>query len=359
MKLLDRYIFFQFLTTYLFTVLILVLVICVIDYSEKSDDFIKNVVPLSEILFDYYINFILHLATLITPLLVFIATVFVTARLAGRTEWIAMLSSGVSFRRLLVPYFAGAALIGICSFYLGGWVVPNANKARIAFEVRYIKKPYSFDERNFHSRVGENVYAYMQSYNNQTHTGRYFSLEKIINHQIIEKLQADVITWDTARKSWHLENYVIHYFDGEKEMLKEGRDLDTLIALQPKDFESKHRYYETLTFSELENYINTQQQRGRIQDLGIYYVEKFQRYASPFSILVLTLLGVSVSSRKTRQGTSFQIALGFVLAFVFLIFVIISRSLGQSGSYPPEIVAFLPNVTFGLVAFYLYKKAPK
>lgn len=355
-KILDRYILKQFFQTYFFTVLLLVLVVSVIDYSEKSDDFLG--VPLESIFFDYYLNFFLFVANLVTPIIVFIATVFVTARLAGRTEIIAMLSGGMSFRRVMWPYFIGSALIALTTFFLNGWVTPRANATKAAFELKYIKSPFRFEERNFHVRIDSNTYAYVQNYNNALRTGYKFTLERIENLRLLEKFSTDVIRWDTAQNAWHADRYQIHYFDGQDERIERGFDLDTTIALTPEDFESKHLLHESLTLPELDQYIAEELERGN-SNLGVFWVEKYQRYASPFAIIILSMMGVIVASRKSRQGTSFQIALGFVLSFVFLLLAIIGRSIGEAGGAHPYLAVWLPNVVFALVAVWMYRKVPK
>ncbi len=359
MKIIDKYILKKFLTTYVFVVLVILAVICAIDYSEKSDDFIKHSLGFKQIVIDYYFNFVMHLIGLITPLMVFIATVFVTSRMAGRTEIIAMLSGGMSYLRLFFPYMIGATIIAVFSFYLSGWVVPRANKTRVEFETAYVKKPFSFDERNVHSKIDSTTYVYLQSYNNQTFNGRKFTIERIENRKLIEKFSAENITWDTLKQTWHVDDYKIHTFYESREIIRTGKDMDTLMGLMPKDFESKYRYNETLTLPEIDEYIAEQKARGTALGLGIYRVEKYQRYASPFAIIILTIMGIVVSSKKTRQGTSFNIALGFVLAFIFILFVVVARSLGQSGTLDPRVGAWIPNIIFGVVAIYLYWRAPK
>ncbi len=359
MKIIDKYILKKFLTTYIFVMVIILAVVCAIDYSEKSDDFIKHSLGFKQIVVGYYFSFIIHIVGLITPLMVFIATVFVTSRMAGRTEIIAMLSGGMSYLRLFFPYMIGAIIIASFSFYLTGWVVPRANKIRVDFESKYVKKPFSFDERNVHSKIDSNTYVYLQSYNNTTFNGRKFTIERIEDRKLVEKFSAENINWDTLKQTWHIDDYKIHTFFAEREIIRTGKDMDTLMGLLPVDFESKYRYNETLTLPEIDVYIAEQKARGTALGLGIYYVEKAQRYASPFAILILTAMGIVVSSKKTRQGTSFNIALGFVLAFIFILFVIVTRSLGQSGTLDPNVGAWIPNVVFGVVAIYLYWQAPK
>lgn len=358
LKLIDRYILSKFMKTFFFVLMILLLVVCVIDYSEKSDDFLEAKLSLWQVLNEYYLNFMLYIALLVAPLIIFIAAVFVTAQMASRTELIAMLGGGMSLLRILRPYFAGAFVVAAATFYLSGWVLPKSNKERINFEIAYIKSPYFFDERNVHFKVKEGVFAYFQSYNNNINTGYRFTLERIENLQMLEKLSADVIRWDTAKKVWHMDRYRIQHFNGEREYIKEGTNLDTTINVLPDDFESKHMHQETLSLPEIDAYISDQLKRGN-SNTGIYMVEKYQRYASPFAIIILTLMAVIISSRKSRQGTSFQIAMGFVLAFIFLIMIILGRSLGQAGSIDPAISVTGPPILFGIIAIVLYRFVPK
>lgn len=356
MKILDKYILKQFFVTYIFVVIILLLVVSVIDYSEKSDDFLT--VPINEIIFDYYVNFLLFVANLITPIIVFIATVFITARFASRTELIAILSGGVSFRRIMLPYLVGATVIASATFALNAWVIPLANKTKIKFEIAYVKNPFRFNERNIHFKLDSNIYAYMQSYNNSVQKGYKFTLERVERFKIVEKMSAESIEWDTLQKKWHIPTYRIHYFEGENENIEKGKNIDTLLNLYPKDFENTHRLYETLTTKELNAYIDEQVERGN-SNIGLFVIEKYQRLASPFAIIILTILGVVVSSRKSRQGTGFQIALGFILSFAFLILVIVGRSVGQSGTIDPNLAVWLPNLIFSIITAYLYFKVPK
>jgi lipopolysaccharide export system permease protein len=356
MKILDKYILKQFFVTYIFVVIILLLVVSVIDYSEKSDDFLN--VPVNEILFDYYVNFLLFVANLITPIIVFIATVFITSRFAARTEIIAILSGGVSFGRIMLPYLVGASVIALTTFGLNAWVIPLANKTKIKFEIAYVKNPFRFNERNIHFKLDSNVYAYMQSYNNVVQKGYKFTLEKVEKFKVTEKMSADMIEWDTLQKKWHIPTYKIHYFDGENEEIKGGAKLDTMLNLYPKDFENNFRLYETLTTQQLNAYIDEQVARGN-SNIGLFVIEKYQRIASPFAIIILTILGVVVASRKSRQGTGLQIALGFVLSFAFLIIVIVGRSIGQSGIVDPNLAVWLPNLIFACITAVLYFRVPK
>ncbi|MCC9136203.1 LptF/LptG family permease [Pontibacter silvestris] len=358
MKLLDKYILKKFLSTFVFTVLILVAVICVIDFTEKNDDFIKHDVAVSEILFDYYINLIPFWANMLSPITVFIATVFVTAKLASHTEIVAMLSSGISFRRLLVPYIMGSTIIAAVIFVLIGWVIPKANEKSVAFQVKYVKSPYTYDGRNVHFKIAPKTYVYMESYNNTAKIGYNFALEYIDGTELKKKLSSNHVTWNEEKQKWHVDSYVLRTFNGEQETILKGGALDTTLNLLPKDFESTYKLEQTLTITELNDYINEKIERGA-DDIEVYLIEKYERFSYPFAIIILTVIGVIVSSRKARGGVGFQVALGFFLAFVFIIFVITSRSLAQVGDIPPQIAAWIPTIVFTGIGFLLYRYVPR
>jgi len=357
LKLLDKYILKKFLSTYVFVVLILVAVICVIDFTEKNDDFIEHSVAVSEILV-YYLNLFPYWANMLSPITVFIATVFVTANLASHTEIIAILSSGVSFRRLLVPYLMGSTIIAIAIFGLIGWVIPNANKETVAFQIKYVKNPFTFDSRNIHIKVAPETYVYMESYNNTANIGYNFALEKIDGTKLKSKLTSNNISWNPKLKKWHTDSYTLRTFNGEKETLYKGSALDTTLNLLPKDFESNYRLEQTMTLTELSRYIQEKRERGA-DDIEIYLIEKYERFSYPFAIIILTIIGVILSARKARGGVGFQIALGFFLAFIFIIFVITSRSLAQVGDIDPRVAAWIPSIVFTCIGTLLYRYVPR
>ncbi len=359
MKLLDKYILKKFLTTFVFVVLILIAVICVIDFTEKNDDFIQTGVGIKSIIFDYYLNLIPFYINMLSPITVFIATVFVTAKLASHTEIIAILSSGVSFKRFLVPYLIGAAIISGFIFLMIGWVIPNANKTRVAFEIKYIKNPYTYDLRNIHFKLSPTQYAYLESYNNNVNIGYRFTLETIEGNALKQKLISDAITWDSTKHKWHMDRYILRTLNGDKETLTvHNAPVDTTLNLLPKDFASTYRLAETFTLPELNRFINERIMRGS-DDVETYLIEKYERYSYPFAIIILTVIGVILSSRKARGGVGFQIALGFILAFIFIIFVIMSRSLAQVGDVPPMLAAWIPSLVFSVIGVVLYKTVPR
>lgn len=377
MKILDKYILKSLLSTFFFVVLILLAVITVIDLTEKMDKFAKAGVTSGQIA-DYYLDYISWIGSFITPITMFIATVYVCARMAGHTEVIAVLSSGVSFRRFLLPFLVGASLIGAISFFLNGWVIPDSNKARLEFEVQYIKNKYYFDKRNIHIQVAPDIYLYLQSYNNNSHTGYHFSLERFSNNRLIEKLTSNRIEWDSTKQKWTLRDYKIRKIDRvfetisrpeaapfenakmafSRDSLTSGSSLDTALVIHPKEFESDYRKYDGMTMDELDDYIKTLKARGST-GVEVYEVEKYTRYSAPFTILILVFMGVIVSSRKSRGGTGVQIAVGFLLSFVFILFFTLFRTFAEAGSTPPIISVWIPNIVFAVISLGMYKYVPR
>ncbi len=376
MKILDRYILKSLLSTFFFVVLILLAVITVIDLTEKMDKFAKAGVTSGQIA-SYYLDYISWIGSFITPITMFIATVYVCARMAGHTEVIAILGSGISFKRFLLPFLVGASLIGSISFVLNGWIIPNSNKSRLEFEVQYIKNKYYFDQRNIHIQVAPDVYLYMQSYNNNTNTGYHFSLERFVDNRLVEKLTASRIEWDTATQKWTMRDYKIRKIDRIFEQASRpepginapreihGRDslimgakLDTALVIHPDEFKSDYRKYDGMTMDELDDYIKTLKARGTT-GVEVYEVEKYTRYSAPFTILILVFMGVIVSSRKSRGGTGLQIAVGFVLSFIFILFFTLFRTFAEAGSTPPELSVWIPNIIFAVISLGMYKYVPR
>ncbi len=357
MKILDRYILLKFLKSFIFVVLIIVLIIVVIDITEKINRFIDDDVPMDRI-WQYYLDFIPWVTSLITPITVFIATVFVTASLANHTEIIPMLASGISFRRLLVPYFIGATMIGLVSFYFYGWVIPNANKSRRAFEIEFIEGKYYFNKSNFHIQISPNKYLYINRYVNTSNTGYGFTLEETKDYKLLKKLSAAQIVWVPDSGKWLVRNWIQRELQDDGEVITVGDSLLMDLVILPKDFQSQHRLWETLTNPELDNKIHEIKSRG-LEGVEVYEVEKYFRYTMPFTVLVLVFIGVIVSSRKVRGGTGLQIALGFIISFIFIIFVITSRGIAEGGLVSPMVAVWIPNILFSIVGLLMYRYVPR
>ena len=357
MKILDRYILKKFLSSYIFVVLILIAVTVVIDITEKSDDFMQHQLSFRQIA-RYYVDFIPWIANLVTPITVFIAAVFVTSKMAGHTEIVAILSGGVSFLRMLVPYFIGAILIAAVSFYLNGWVIPNSDKSRVAFLVEYTRKPYNFNQNNIHLKIAPESYMYLRNYNNHSKVGHQFTLETVWDHEMHQKLTARRVSWNEELEKWKIQDWTLREFDGRNEYISHGKVLDTLLNITPKDFESSKYMEQTLTIEELNSTIALLKSRGA-DNVETYVVEKYMRYMSPFAIIILTFIGVIVSARKSRGGAAFQIALGFLIAFVFIICFMLGREFALKSVVSPLLGVWMPNIIFTVVSLLVYRTVPR
>lgn len=360
MKKLDWYILKKILVTFVFVVGLLLLIICVIDYTEKNDDFIKNELS-SDLIWRYYLSFIPYIASLLTPITVFIATVFVTAKMAAKTEIVAILASGVSFRRMLYPYLVASVMIGAVSFYFNSYVIPDANKFRLDFELRYLRDPFYNTDKHIHIKIAERDsledYIYLYRYDVRRDVGNSITLETVKGTELVEKISARQIDWDTTGR-WKLKRWQKREIIDGKEIITEGEQLDTLLNLSPEDFGNKDRIWETMTMQELNAHIELQKSRGA-DDVHIFQIEKYIRYMAPFTVIILMAIGVIVSAKKSRQGTGFQIALGFVIAFAFIITFIMANAIAEAGTMNIILAIWMPNIIFTGVAMLLYQTVPR
>ena len=359
MKLIDWYIIKKFLTTFLFVVLILVSIVLIITFSERNESIIKNEIP-PILVARYFLNFAPYIANLITPITVFIAAVFVTSKMAGHTEIVAILSGGISYPRFLRPFFIGAGIIAITSFVFTGWIIPNANKFRVAFEIRYFDKEFNYKERDVHFKVSPTSYVYLSSYDSRRDIGFRFTLEEIQDRQLISKLQSRQIKWDTIQGGWRLTDWSLREIRefGEDYVYRNNKDTVIQINMSPKDFGNTKSLEQTLTLNELDDYIDDLKLKGA-DNIPVYEIEKLIRFMSPFTAIILTFIGVNLSSKKTRGGVGFQIALGFLIAFIFILLFIATKSIAEAGSMNPILAVWLPNIIFSILALFIYRFVPK
>ncbi|WP_111671694.1 LptF/LptG family permease [Algoriphagus litoralis] len=357
MKILDKLIIKEFLKTYFFVVVMLVLIVLVLDFTEKNDTYIRNAVPAGEIL-RYMGNYGLYLNNLLTPITVFIAVIFITSKMAGRTEIIAILSSGVSFVRMLRPFLLAAAMIGAISFLLNGWILPMATAGVTKFKITYLDKGRASTDPNIHIQVGPNKLAYLSRFFKTGNTGYNFTLEEIRDGQLIAKLSSDRIEWDTAKNVWTLINWRLREIKEGGEDYSVGEKLDTVLSITPADFDLPENHHETLKLPELSRQIKILEERGA-DNVSFYKIERYVRFMSPFAAFILTFIGVIMSARKTRGGSGFQIAMGFLLAFIYILLFILSRTFAETGSQYPILSVWMPNIIFGLTGLVLYKTVPR
>ncbi len=356
---LDVYIIKKFLGTYFGAITLIILIAVVFDFSEKVDDFLENDAPFRSILVDYYLNFIPYFAVLFAPLFTFISVIFFTSRMAYNTEVIAILSSGVSFPRLLRPYFIAATVIMSFNLVMGNYVIPHANHRRFIFEENYYHRtPAGFKDRNVHRQIEPGIFIYLESYNTRNDYGRRFSLEKFEGGELVSKLLSQEIRWDSTINKWQIRNYYIRdYIDGEQ-IITTGSVLDTAINLDPQIFKMRDNVVEAMTLNELNDFIDNQKMQGSGK-VSSLLVEKHRRFSFPFSTYILTIIGVSVSSRKVRGGIGMHIGIGLMISFSYILFLQFSAQYAISGAMPPWIAVWLPNFVYSFVAYFLYRLAPK
>lgn len=358
---LDRYIIRQFLGTFLFSLVLILGIAVIFDFSEKIDDFIQKQAPLKAIIFDYYLNFIPYFATLFAPMFVFISVIFFTSRMAVNTEIIAMLNSGMSFPRLLVPYFVSATFIAVAAFMMLNYVLPHSNIARLDFEEKYYRRSdfRQINVSSVHRQVYPNVYIYMESYNKISQSGRNFSMEKFDEHGRLEsKLTANMIRWDTTTNKWGAWWYYIRENDSLGERITSGRRIDTVLNVGPDDFTRAPEFVYTMTHGELIDYIDVLRSQGS-DEIKLYLNEKHRRNASPFAFFVLTLIGVSLSSRKIKGGIGMQIGLGLALTFSYILFMQFASQFSLKGDLNPALAMWIPNIIYSFIALGTYLYAPK
>lgn len=357
MRKIDWYIFKKFIGTFFFAISLLIVVVIVFDVSENVDSFIKNNASLYEVVFHYYIPFIPYFINLFIYLFTFISVIFFTSKMAGHTEIIAILSSGISFRRFLWPYISAALLLCAMSFYLGNFMIPRMDTIRRDFKNKYMENLMKSSGVNIHVQIEKGVYAYMHGYDMKNGVGYKFSLEQFDDHDLVYKLMSDKIVYDTLNDKWEIYNYVEHVFIPQ-EHLSRGKLKDTVLPMQPSDFYMVKEDFEEMNLIELNRYINASRAKGADNILP-YEIEKHKRLASPAAILILTVIGAALSSKKTRGGMGLNLGIGITITFAYILFLEFFRVFAISGAISPMLAGWLPNIIFAIVGLYFLVKAPK
>jgi len=359
LSILDLYIIKKFLGTFFFTIALIVAIAVVFDLSEKIDNFLENEAPFSKILFDYYLNFIPYFAVLFSPLFTFVTVIYFTSRLAYSTEIIAILSSGVSFNRLLVPYLISAFGLTLFAFSLNNFVIPHANARKLAFEDTYYHKTAKVvREKNIHKQIEPGIIIFLESFDTHNNVGRKFSIEKFTNGVLKSKLLADEIRWDSLKNKWTIINYYNREFIDDSQVITQGRTIDTTLSLSPEEFRRRDNVFEAMNLGELNRFIKEQKMQGT-EDIDAYLIEKHRRFSFPFSAFILTIIGVSVSSKKAKGGIGMQLGIGLLISFSYIMFMQFSSQFAIKGSLSPFIAVWIPNFVFAVVAVFLYRLAPK
>jgi lipopolysaccharide export system permease protein len=358
MKIIDWYIIKQFLVTFFTTIGLIILIVIVFDISERLDDFISNQAPLYDIVFSYYATFIPFFTNMFSPLITFIAVIFFTSKIAYNTEIVAILSSGISFKRLLYPYLMAASVIALLSFYLANFLIPITNEVKVEFETKYIYGNRYKSGHDIHIQNKPGELLYVENFNNEMKTGYNFTWEKFEGEKQVFKLKARTIVYDTLTGNWTINYYSIREFKDGKQYFKEGEKMDTSFNVIPTDYSSTVINMDVMDFFELNDFIEKEKIKGS-ENIKFYLVEKYRRLSFPFATLILTVIGAAVSSRKIRGGMGLHLAIGITLSFGYIIFMQISTVFATFGTLSPFVAVWLPNFVFFFIALYMVRIAPK
>lgn len=352
-KLFDLYIIKKFLGTYIFSILLLLAIVVMFDINEKLDAVLTA--PWKETVFDYFMNFLPYFANQFSPLFTFIAVIFFTSKLADNSEIIAMLSSGISYKRLMVPYMVSAAVIALSSYFLAAYVIPPANVKRIEYTNKWVKNKSVNYGTNIQLQVTPGVIAYMSRYDNKTKTGYRFSLEQYDKKILKSRLTAQSIKYDTLNR-WVLQDYSIRNFNNLRETISYGSKKDTMLNMEPKDFLISKNDQEVLTTPQLKTYIERQKNRG-VANIKNFEIELHKRYAMTAAAFILTIIGLTLSSRKVKGGMGVNIGIGLLLSFTYILFTTVTSTFAVSGYTSPMVAMWIPNFVYIFIAIYLYRKA--
>ncbi|MGN6294035.1 MAG: LptF/LptG family permease [Chitinophagaceae bacterium] len=358
---LDWYILKKFLVTFFFCMMLFLVVAVAVDSSEKTDDFVKSGLSSSQIITQYYFGFVPHIWGLLFPLFVFIAVIFFTSKMATRSEIIAILASGTSFNRMLRPYLVGGLLLGVILWFGNRYLIPKANEIMSGFKATYIDRndpTKNQQNNNYYRRVDHDTYVGIKYYDTTSKSAQSFFLDRVKNNKVVYNLRSNFIQWDATEKKWKLQNAVERKVDSLGEVTKEYPTLTINISLKPEELRKDEYLKDKLSTPELIRFINQEKLRGT-EGLSALEVERYRRTATPAAVVLLTLIGVVIASRKTRGGSGMHLAIGVVTGALFIMSDRFSTVFATKSDLHPLLAAWLPNIAFSLVAYWMYTKAPK
>ena len=359
MKILDLYILKKFLSTFFVSIGLILMIAVVFDISEKIEDFVNKGAPMKEIIVDHYLNFLVYYGNLFSSMIVFISTIFFTSRMTARTELVAILTGGVSFRRLLFPYFIGATLVAAISFVLSHFVIPTTNENRLAFEWKYIKDKKQERFQNVHKQLLPGHIAFIANYNANRMSGYQFTYEHFDGNRLIARMESDFIRFDSLTGKWRLDNVVTRLITKEgKESLTIDRRIDTILPIKPSDLSMIVYNAEMMPTPQLNDFIEAEKIRGS-ENVNYFVIEKYKRTSYPVATYILVLIALSLSSKKSRGGLGLNIAIGLAICVLYIFFMQISTTFATLGNFPPLLAVWIPNILFAGIGVYLYAIAPK
>ena len=354
---LDWYIIRKFLGTFFFSIVLILSIAIVFDLTEKLDNFFEHQVPLREIIVDYYIPFIPYYMNMFSSLFIFISVIFFTSKLAGNSEIIAMHAAGMSYHRLMVPYAVSATILFVLSFVMAGWVIPNSSSRMLNFTDKYVERFTKENARNIQMEVTPGTLLYIESFQRRSKIGYRCSVEQYEGKTLVSRTTADRIYYDSLQY-WHLDNYTKRTFDEMVETLDRGDRLDIELPIYPEELFITAQEAQQMTNPELREYMDRQRARGA-GNVKAFEVEYHKRWASPLGAFIMTLLGVTLSSRKVRGGMGKNLGIGIVLTALYILFSTVSTTFSVKNVMSPFMAAWLPNLVFLAISIPLYIRASK
>ncbi|MBL7739593.1 MAG: LptF/LptG family permease [Chitinophagaceae bacterium] len=365
MRKIDWYILKKLLVTFFFCMILFTVIAVAVDSSEKTDDFVSTGLGTWDIIRKYYFGFVPFIWGLLFPLFVFIAVIFFTSRMAARSEIIAILASGTSYNRILRPYLIGGIFLAFLLWIGNTYLIPRANLIKDNFRTDYLDKNDPMKNQRygrcfncFYLRIDTNTYIGLKTWDSASKSANTFFLERIKNDQVVYNVRANSIKWDTAVKKWKLYNATIRTVDSMGETVRYYADTIFNMSLKPEELRKDEYLKDKLTTPELAAFIKREEARGT-EGLSAMKVEKHRRTATPATVLLLTIIGVVIASRKTRGGSGMHLALGIIIAALFIIADRFSTVFATKSNFPPVLAAWLPNIVFSVVAYWMYRRTPK
>ena len=357
---LDKYILAKYLKTFLLAMVLIIVIVITFDVSEKLDDFLGGHAPFKEIVLKYYLNFIPGFVNLYSPLFIFISVIFFTSKMAGNTEIIAILSSGISYRRMLRPYLYGAIMVALVVLAFGNFLIPVNNRTLDEFESQYINLHHPNYFSNMHFQLSKGVQVYAESYDAKTLKVSHFNRDVYDeDYHLVDRISCSSMVYDTTAQKWSCEDFIHHTINGRKEHISRDRNASLRqLDVTPDDFNSSASNIMTMNSVDLYHHIGKEKMRGSTAVVSAK-IEMYQRLLNPIAIIIMTFIGVGVSSRKTRGGIGVHLAIGITLAFGFIVFMKVSTVFAVFGTLNPFVAVLLPQAVFGVIAVYVIRTAPK
>ena len=361
MKILDWYIIKKFLSTFFYMIGVFCVIAIVFDLSENVDDLITNEAPWNEVIFDYYLNFCFYFGNMLSAFIVFLTIILVTSKLAQRTEFIAMLSGGVSFNRLLFPYFLASSFLVGMSLLIAHVILPEANKTKVDFEFKYIHTKFHISDQHMYREIEPGTIAYFRSITAERKVGYKFALENWEDGRMVRKLMASKARYleDEGPGRWLITNARVREINADgTEGLKFYAEIDTILPMELSDFGQRAEIISTMSYSELTDYIEAERLRGS-GNVAFIEIEKYSRTSNAFAIYVLTLIGVVIASRKVRGGTGLHLFLAVVMGVIYIFALKMTTVAATNVGLPASVAVWVPNMLFLILGTYLYFRAQK